>query len=85
MINILLWILFGAIIGLIAGYIMKSKKGWIARIIVGILGAFLGGFIASLVGIGDLGGRSFNLLNVLIAIGGACLVIIIARALKILQ
>ena len=85
-INLLLWILFGAVIGLIAGFIMKTKKGWVATIIVGIVGSLLGGFIASLVGFGDLRGTfELSIPNFLIAIGGACLVIIIARALKILK
>ena len=85
-INLLLWILFGAVIGWIAGLIMKTKKGLVARIAVGIIGALLGGFIASLLGFGELGGSfQLNIGNILVCIGGAVLVIIIARALKILK
>ena len=84
--NIILWILFGAVIGLIAGFIMKTKKGWVARIVVGILGSLLGGFIASFLGFGELGGSfDLNILNILVCIGGAVIVIIVARALKILK
>ena len=83
-INILLLLLFGALIGWLAGLIMKSKNSLIVNIILGIVGSILGGFIASLLGVGNFTGDfSFNILNILIAVGGACLLIVIARALKI--
>lgn len=85
-ISILLWLLFGALIGWLAGIIMKSQKSLLMNIICGIIGSFVGGFVASVLGFGDLGGTfSFDLVNILISVGGACLVIIIARALKIIK
>jgi len=83
LISILLWLLFGALIGWLAGIIMKSQKSLVMNIICGIVGSFVGGFIASLFGIGSGGG--FNLVNILISVGGACLVIFVARALKIIK
>ena len=49
MINFLIWIIAGAVLGWIASIIMKtnSRQGLIADIIVGIVGAFLGGFFLS--------------------------------------
>ena len=85
-ISILLWLLFGAVIGLFAGYIMKVKKGLVMSIILGIVGAIVGGFIASLLGFGEFGGTfSFNIVNILISVGGACLIVFIARALKLIN
>ena len=84
-IGLLLTILFGAVIGLIAGFIMKTKKGWVATIAVGILGALLGNFIVSFFGIGDGGWFNFSLINILVSIVGACLIVVILRALKILK
>ena len=77
--GILLWIILGAVAGCIAGAIMGGgKRGFIMNVIVGILGANLGGFIASKVfGWGGISG--FNLYSILIAIGGACLLILLAR------
>jgi len=89
LITILIWLLFGALIGIIAGKIMKVKKGWIMTIIVGIVGAIVGGFIAQLLGFGGVGvDFSFSLdfvISVLIAVGGACLILFIARLLKIIK
>ena len=83
-ITILLWLVFGAVIGWLAGLIMKSKKTLLWNIIFGIVGSIVGGFIASLLGFGSLGGTfSFNIFNILISVGGACLVIWVASILKI--
>ena len=72
--NILVWILFGAIAGWLAGLIMGGeRRGWLGNILVGILGSALGGFVASLLGFGGVDG--FNLYSLLIAVAGACLLL----------
>ena len=47
--------------------------GALANIVVGVVGAGLGGWIASLFGLGGVDG--FNLYSLLIAVGGACLLL----------
>lgn len=78
-INIILWIVFGAIAGWLAGKIMKSERGLIGNIILGIIGSFVGGWVAGLLNIDTATG--FNFVSLLIAIGGACLVIFLGRLL----
>lgn len=75
--NIILWIIFGALAGFLAGKIMKSSNGLIANVILGIVGSFVGGWLAGQLGIATAMG--FSLVSLLIAIGGACVVIFIAR------
>ena len=83
-ITLLLWLLFGALVGWIASRIMGSSNSLVSSIFLGIIGSFVGGFIASLLGFGSFGGQfSFNLVNIIISVGGACLVIYLARVLKI--
>ena len=83
MISIILWILLGALAGWIASMIVgnNGNQGVVGNIIVGILGAFVGGFVMHLLGHGgsDLG--TFNLYSILVAIGGAVLVLFLYRAL----
>lgn len=84
-IQILLFLLFGAVIGWLAGWIMKNKGSLILNIILGIVGAVVGGTIASIVTTGgfDFGGSfEFSIPNILISIGGACLVILVVRIIR---
>ena len=72
--NIVLWLIFGALAGWLAGLIMGGeRRGWLGNILVGVLGAGLGGFVASLLGLGGVDG--FNVYSLLVAVGGACLVL----------
>ena len=79
--NIILWVVFGALAGWIASKIMgDGSRSLLFNIIVGIIGAGVGGFVASLLGLGTVSG--FNLYSLLIAIGGACLLEVIVRWLS---
>ena len=80
--GILSWIVMGLIVGLLARLVMPGKDtaGIIITILLGIAGAFVGGFIGSLLGIGTFTG--FNLVSILLAIGGAVLLLLLYRAIK---
>jgi uncharacterized membrane protein YeaQ/YmgE (transglycosylase-associated protein family) len=79
--GILSWLILGLVAGLIAGYLMKGGGyGLIGDILLGILGAIVGGFLSSmLLGIDVTG---FNLTSVIIAVVGACLLIGVSRAIS---
>ncbi len=78
--GILVWIIFGALVGWIASMIMKSGGGLVSDIVVGIIGALLGGLVMNLLGQNGVGG--FNLYSLLVAILGACILIAIVRSLR---
>jgi uncharacterized membrane protein YeaQ/YmgE (transglycosylase-associated protein family) len=80
--GILSWIVMGLLVGIVAKFLMPGPDpgGFIMTIILGIAGAFVGGFIARLLGLGDFTG--FNLISFLIATGGAVVVLILFRMLK---
>lgn len=79
--NILLWIVLGALAGWIAGLIMgNGNRNWLANIIIGILGAALGGFVAAALGLGGISG--FNLYSLLVAVGGACLLLALFNLIR---
>lgn len=77
--NILLWIVLGAIAGWIASMIMgtNERQGLIGDIILGIIGAFVGGLIFNM--FGASGATGFNLYSLLVAIIGASILIYIGR------
>lgn len=80
--GILSWIIMGLIVGVVAKMIMPGKDpgGFIVTICIGIAGAFVGGFIGSLLGLGDVSG--FNLMSFILAIGGAIILLILYRVIK---
>jgi uncharacterized membrane protein YeaQ/YmgE (transglycosylase-associated protein family) len=69
--NILVWIIFGALAGWIASMIMNKNKqmGAIANIVVGVIGAFIGGYIMDFFGADGITG--FNLQSLIVAVVGA--------------
>lgn len=80
--NILAWIVFGLIVGVIANYVdpKPAYGGVVGAIVLGILGALVGGFLSSLLfGVGITG---FNLSSLIIAVVGALLLLLIARVYR---
>lgn len=71
----LTWILVGLVAGIIAKLIMRDRFGWIITILLGIVGAFVGGWISSYFGGPAVTG--FNLPSLLVAAGGAIVVLFI--------
>lgn len=78
----LVWIILGLIAGVLAKLIMPGRDpgGLIVTIIIGIVGAMLGGFISSRLGFGEVTG--LNLPSIIIAVLGSILLLVIYRALK---
>ena len=69
------WIVLGLIVGALAKWIMPGPDpgGLLVTMLLGIAGAFVGGFIATLLGLGTVTG--FNLGSITIATGGAVLLL----------
>ena len=82
LINIVLWIVFGALAGWLASIVMKTdaSMGAGANIIVGIVGALIGGFIMN--ALGGQGVTGFNIYSLLVAIGGAIILLALVRAFR---
>lgn len=82
MINFIAWIIFGALAGWIASLIMgtNEKQGALGNIIVGILGAFIGGFIIRSVTGNEVDG--FNLTSLIVAIFGAIVLLAVVKLFR---
>lgn len=80
--GILSWILIGLIVGALAKWLMPGPDpgGIFITILLGIAGAFVGGAIASALGLGSFTG--FNFGSVLIAVAGAMLLLFLYRKLR---
>ncbi len=84
--SILLWIIFGAIVGFIADYIDSSVHlSWVERIVVGIVGAMVGGTLATLITTGTLdfnAASGFDIMSIIIAVVGALIAIFAWKKFK---
>ena len=80
--SFLSWILFGLVVGIVANAIDPSpaKGGILGSILLGIVGAVVGGFLANLIfGINVTG---FNVSSFLVAIAGSLLLLFLGRAMR---
>lgn len=79
----LAWIIFGALAGWVAGIITgaNKKRGCIGNIILGVLGAFLGGFLMKLI-TGASFSFTFDWGSFIVAVIGAILLLTITGATK---
>ncbi|MES2674482.1 MAG: GlsB/YeaQ/YmgE family stress response membrane protein [Pseudomonadota bacterium] len=83
--NFILWIIIGGIIGWLASIVMKTnaQQGIFLNIIVGIVGAFLGGlFLAPLFGTGTINRDDFSLASLLVSFLGAVILLAIINLFR---
>jgi uncharacterized membrane protein YeaQ/YmgE (transglycosylase-associated protein family) len=80
--GILSWIIFGLIAGAIAKFLTPGRDpgGCIITIVIGVVGALLGGWLATVLGFGGISGFDFR--SFVIAIGGSILLLAIWRLLS---
>ncbi len=80
--SILAWI----VVGILAGYLAKSvvpgeaPRGVLGDLVVGVIGALLGGWLFS--ALGYAGAYGINLYSIIVAFVGAVLLLIILRAIS---
>ena len=85
MINFLIWIIAGAVIGWVASLIMKtnSRQGLIADIVVGIVGAFVAGyFLSPLFNVSTINEGNFSIPALLASLGGAVILLAISKLFR---
>jgi uncharacterized membrane protein YeaQ/YmgE (transglycosylase-associated protein family) len=82
LLNIILWIIFGGVAGWIASIIMgkNAQMGAAANIVVGIVGALIGGFLMN--AFGAAGVTGFNLYSLIVAIVGAVVLLFLTRLVR---
>ncbi|MEI4269800.1 MAG: GlsB/YeaQ/YmgE family stress response membrane protein [Candidatus Dasytiphilus stammeri] len=80
--DLLLWIFFGLMTGIVAKWLIPGKDGGgiIITILLGIAGAVVGGWVSTLVGFRRVNG--FNFGSFLIAIVGSIIILLIYRTIK---
>lgn len=82
--GIIMYIVFGALIGWLASIIMgrNSEQGAIGNIVVGILGAFLGSWLMQLFGGNGVSLANFSLRSFLVALLGAIVLLFVVNLFR---
>jgi uncharacterized membrane protein YeaQ/YmgE (transglycosylase-associated protein family) len=83
--NFIIWLVVGGVIGWIASLIMRTdaQQGILLNVVVGIVGAFIGGILLSpLVGAGTINNSAFSFPAALVSLGGAVILLAIVNMLR---
>ena len=82
MLNLIIWLVVGGLIGWAASVLMKTdaQQGIVLNVVVGVVGAALAGwFISPLVGAPTINQGSFSLVSLVISLVGAVLLLLIVN------
>lgn len=85
MINFIVWLILGGVVGWLASLVMKTdaQQGIILNVVVGIVGAALGGFLISpLVGLGTINQNMFSVGALLVSFLGAVILLAIVNLFR---
>jgi len=85
MINFIVWLIAGAIIGWLASRLMGTdgQQGLLLDIVVGVVGAFVAGwFLTPLVGIGTINQNNFSLPALVVSLVGAIILLAVVRLFR---
>ena len=84
MVNIIIWLIVGGIVGWLASMIMKTdaQQGILLNVVVGIVGAFVGGWlIGPLVGAGSIN-DGFTVMSFVVSLIGAIILLAIVNLFR---
>jgi len=83
--NIIVWLIVGGLVGWVASMVMRTdaRQGILMNIVVGIVGAFLGGWLISpLVGGATINQGDLSVVGLLVSLGGAILLLAIVNLIR---
>lgn len=82
--NIIIWLIVGGVIGWLASLLMKTGgQGIVVNVVVGIVGAFIGGYLISpLIGGGNINQQDFSVASLVVSFLGAVLLLAVVGLLR---
>ena len=83
MLSFIVWLIVGGLIGWLASMVMHTKEGIFLNIIVGIVGAMIGGWLLSpLVGASTINQSNFSPMSLLVSFAGAILLLALVNLIR---
>ena len=83
--NIIIWLVVGGLIGWVASMLMRTdgRQGILLNVVVGIVGAFIGGWLlAPMVGAGTINSGDFSLPGLAISLIGAVVLLAVVNLVR---
>jgi uncharacterized membrane protein YeaQ/YmgE (transglycosylase-associated protein family) len=81
--NIIIWLVVGGVIGWAASSVMRTQEGLLLNVVVGIVGAALGGwFLSPLVGVSTINQSNFSAASLVVSFLGAIVLLAIVNLVR---
>ena len=81
--NLIVWLIVGGLVGWVASMLMRSPEGIVMNVIVGIVGAFIGGWLLSpLIGAGTINQHDFSLGGLAVSLLGAVILLAVVNLFR---
>ena len=81
--NILVWLVVGGLLGWAASAVMRTQEGILLNVVVGIVGAALGGWLLSpVMGVSTINQNNFSLPSLLVSFLGAVMLLVLVNFLR---
>ena len=81
--NIIIWLVVGGLVGWAAATIMRTREGILLNVVVGIVGAALGGLLLSpLFGVSTINQGNFSVAGLLVSLVGAIILLVIVNLVR---
>ena len=81
--NLIVWLVVGGLIGWVASMLMHSPEGILMNVVVGIVGAFIGGWLLSpLIGAGTINSHDFSLGSLAVSLLGAVILLAVVNLFR---
>jgi uncharacterized membrane protein YeaQ/YmgE (transglycosylase-associated protein family) len=81
--NILVWLVVGGLLGWAASAIMRTQEGILLNVVVGVVGAALGGWLLSpIIGVSTINQNNFSLPSLLVSFLGAVMLLVLVNFIR---
>jgi uncharacterized membrane protein YeaQ/YmgE (transglycosylase-associated protein family) len=81
--NILVWLVVGGLLGWAASAVMRTQEGILLNVVVGIVGAALGGWLLSpIIGVSTINQNNFSLPSLLVSFLGAVMLLVLVNFIR---
>ena len=81
--NLIVWLVIGGLIGWVASMLMHSPEGILMNVVVGIVGAFIGGWLLGpMIGAGTINSGDFSLAGLAVSLLGAVVLLAVVNLVR---